>query len=97
MPFIIVKHKVKDFEQWRKVFVSKPHQKVRTQAGGQGGQILRNEQDPNEVWVFWEVKGLGEARKVMAAEAPKLGNVIEEAGLLSVPEAFYLDGKEFKA
>ena len=97
MPFIIVRHKVKDFDQWRKVFSQPSHQKARTKAGGKGGWVLRSAEDPNEVWAVWEVESLDKARKTMAAEVPKLGNVAEQAGLAGPPEVYYLDGKKFKA
>ena len=50
MPYILVRHKVKDYEQFRKVFF-KNFKEVKDN-DSQRGHIFRNKVDPNEVFVL---------------------------------------------
>jgi len=52
MPYLIVRHKVKDFATWKPVFDE--HGALRKANGSKGGLLLRNADDPDEVVVFLE-------------------------------------------
>jgi len=87
MPFLIVKHKVKDFNQWLAVFNS--HSEAQKEAGFRDVQILRDYQDPNTVFCFFKVIDIVKARAF--TQAPEVENVIEEAGVIGMPEGIWLD------
>ena len=45
MPYLLVRHKVEDYERWKPVF-DHDHGATREQSGSKGGPILRNPDDP---------------------------------------------------
>jgi hypothetical protein len=73
MPYMLVRHKVEDYEKWKPVFDD--HQATRKESGGKGGLLFRNADNPNETLILleWpdleEVLGLG-IEEVSACAAP---------------------------
>jgi hypothetical protein len=57
---MVARQKVVDFVEWRRVFDS--HAEAQTAAGLRLKQLLRNIDDPNDVFVFFEVDDLKAAR-----------------------------------
>jgi hypothetical protein len=53
MPYLLVRHKVEDYERWKPVF-DHDHGATREQSGSKGGRILRNADDPNELVILLE-------------------------------------------
>jgi hypothetical protein len=76
MPFLLIRHKVKDFAAWKPVF--EDHSATRKAAGSKGGYLLRNHDDPNEVVVLLEVEDLGKARQF--AQSADLKEAMQRAG-----------------
>ncbi len=69
MVHILVRHKVKDYDQWRKVFyehllASKPN-------GSQGGYIFRNKHEKNEVFVLMKWDHMDNFKKFSQSIDPK--------------------------
>ena len=90
MATFIVRHKVKDYAAWKKVFAE--HGKVRVQLGFTKSRVYRFVDDPNHVIVVSELKDINKA-KAMAA-SPDLAKAMKEAGVLDEPKMFYLDDGE---
>ncbi len=76
MPYMLIRHTVADYEKWKPVFDA--HQAVRKPAGGKGGQLFRNADNPNETLVLFEWDNLQNARKFTLSE--DLHKTIEKAG-----------------
>jgi hypothetical protein len=53
MPYLLVRHKVEDYERWKPVF-DHDHGATREQWGSKGGWILRNAEDPDELVILLE-------------------------------------------
>ena len=73
MTFLLVRHKVKDFDAWKRVFSS--HIQAQKEAGLGVERILRNLDDPNDVVLLFEVFDIDKARGfVSGADVPQKGN-----------------------
>ena len=52
MPYLLERHKVRDYDRWREVFDADAGD--RAGAGCRGARIFRNADDPEEVVVLFE-------------------------------------------
>ena len=50
MAYMLVRHKVEDYEKWKPVFDD--HQATRRESGGKGGFLFCNADDPNETLIL---------------------------------------------
>jgi len=87
---LVVKHRVADFAQWKKVFDAMTP--VRKQHGWLGHTVLRDAQDPNVVTVVNRVKDLDGAKRYGAS--PELKKGMQEAGVQGPPEVSFLENAE---
>ena len=90
MATFIVRHKVRNYAAWKKVFAE--HGKIRSQYGFTKSRVYRYLDDPNHVIVVCEVSDLGRARAFVAA--PGLAKTMKAAGVVDEPKMFYLDDGE---
>ena len=86
MPYVLVQHKVKDYEKWRPLFDE--HGATRKASGSKGGMVFRNAKHKNEVAILLEWDNLANARKFYASE--DLKKVMEEAGVSGKPDISFL-------
>ena len=77
MPYLLERHKVRDYDRWREVFDADAG--GREAAGCRGTRIFRNADDPEEVVVLFEWDTLKRARQRI--ESATLGREFEEAGV----------------
>lgn len=56
MPYLIIRHKVEDYDRWKPVFDG--HGLTRAEFGSTGYQLLRSDDDPNELVMMVEVSDL---------------------------------------
>lgn len=87
MSYLFVRHKIADYDKWKKAFDD--HAEVREDAGSEGGKLFRNSDDPNEVMIFFEWKDLESAKKF--AQSPNLKEVMQEAGVMDKPDIYHLE------
>jgi heme-degrading monooxygenase HmoA len=85
MVHIEVHHKVKDFAQWKEVFYE--HAKVRKEAGSKGARIFRDENDPNNVAIFFEWDDMAKSRTFF--ESKFLRHTLDRAGVIGNPEILF--------
>ena len=90
MPYLLVRHTVKDYEKWKPFFDE--HQPTRQKSGSKGGHIYRNSQNPNELIIIFEWDTLDNARKF--AESSDLQKQMEKAGVIGKPDVYFLDHVE---
>ena len=88
MPYLLVRHKVEDYERWKLVF-DHDHGATREQWGSKGGRILRNADDPNELVILLEWDSLDNARQF--ANADELGEAMQRAGVADQPDVYFLE------
>ena len=90
MATFIVRHKVKDYDAWKKVFAE--HGKVRVKLGFTKSRVYRYLDDPNHVIIVSELKDINQAKTLVAS--PDLAKAMKEAGVVDEPKMFYLDDGE---
>lgn len=82
MCYLVVRHKVADYNKWRPVY---DEDNTRRRAAGATGvsQVYRDVDDPNTTTVLMEWDKPENALKF--ANDPKLGEVMQKAGVLGEP------------
>ena len=91
MPYLLIRHKVTDYERWKSAFDA--HSITRQAAGSRGGQLFRNASDPNELVVLLEWDVLEKARQF--AQSDELRGVMQRAGVVDHPTfSFLKDGEQ---
>lgn len=86
MPYMLVRHRVEDYDRWKRVFDADGSR--RRESGCRGGLVFRADDDPGEVVLLLEWEDLEEARRFTASEDS--GASAEEAGVADEPDVFYL-------
>ena len=87
MPYLLVRHKVTDYEKWKSAFDA--HSITRQANGSRGGQLFRNVTDPNELVVLLEWHDLEKARQFSQSE--ELRAKLQEVGVLGPPDFYFLE------
>jgi quinol monooxygenase YgiN len=78
---LLVKHTVKDFDNWKKVFDE--HAATRNAAGCQGGELFQTAENPNEVVIRFSWDSADHARAF--ASSDDLREIMKKAGVLGPP------------
>ncbi|MET3126171.1 quinol monooxygenase YgiN [Arcicella rosea] len=89
MKYVLIIHEVKDYLLWKKVFDEAAT--IRKLAGEISYQLLKYEQDANNIVHFSEWTSLDNARKFF--ESPELVQIRIKAGV-KAPEFIYLEKLE---
>jgi len=87
MTYLLVRHKNKDYETWKKVFDE--HSATRKTSGSKGARVLRNADDPNEMVIITEWESLEKARKF--AQSEDLKKSMQRAGIIDKPVVYILE------
>ena len=91
MPYLLVRHKVEDYERWKPVF-DHDHGATRKLGGSKGGWILRNAGDPNELVILLEWDSSENTRRF--ADAEDLREAMQRAGVADRPDVYVLEEVE---
>lgn len=87
MAFVLIRHKVRDFEAWKLDYDA--HRAKRVEAGLTERHLLRNADNGNEVVLLFEARDLGAARAFSAS--PNLRETMQAAGVVDRPDIYFLD------
>ena len=87
MKHMLVRHKVADFEVWKKVFDS--HAGSQQESGLILEKLMRNTEDPNEIFLFFTVTDSAAAHAFVTA--PAADEAADLSGVLDEPDCWYLD------
>lgn len=90
MPYLLIRHKVKDYDKWKPVFDE--HGSTRKANGSKGGRLFRNADDPNEIVIIFKWDSLDKARKFVKSENTK--KAMHRAGVADKPDVYFLDEVE---
>ena len=90
MPYLLLCHKVADYEQWKSAFDA--HSLTRQANGSRGGQLFRSASDPNELVVLLEWDLLETARQY--AQSEDFHEVMQRAGVVGRPTISFLKDGE---
>ncbi len=86
MPYVLVRHRVEDYERWKRVFDEDGAR--RRESGCRGGLLFRSEEDPSEVVILLEWEDLDAARRFSASEGSAAAATA--AGVVDEPDVYYL-------
>lgn len=81
MAFILIKHDVKSFENWKPFYDE--HEGVRRKAGLKELYLLRGADNPNEVVLLFEASDLAKAKEFINSAELKI--IMEKAGVIGEP------------
>lgn len=90
MPYVLVRHKVKDYGKWKPRFDE--HGATREASGFRGHHLFRNADDPHELVILFEVDDLERARQFGQSE--DLRQAMQRAGVSDQPDIYLLDEVE---
>jgi hypothetical protein len=86
MGYLLVRHKVKEFKEWKRVFDM--HKDAQRKSGLRIEKVMRNLYQPNEVFLFFEVTDLAKARSFVFS--PEVPNSQAESGVVDKPDIYFL-------
>jgi heme-degrading monooxygenase HmoA len=86
MPYLLVKHAVRDFAAWRRVFDEAMERKG---LGSRGGFVFQGLDDPNQVFVLLEWDDPERMKAFMASEG--LRQAMDRGGVTGRPDVHFLD------
>jgi len=87
MKYMLLHHKVADFDAWKKVFDS--HADAQRESGMALEKLMRNTEDPNELFLLLTVTDSEAAHAFVNSPIADEGAVA--AGVLDEPDCWYLD------
>jgi hypothetical protein len=87
MNYILIRHKVADFGKWKPVYDS--HASARTAAGLKEERLLRNIDNPNEVFLLFSAQDLNKAKHFAASD--DLRQRMREAGVTDKADIWFLN------
>lgn len=86
MGYLLVRHKVKEFQEWKRVFDA--HKEAQRQAGLRIEKVMRNLYEPNEVFLLFEVTDLAKARGFVFS--PQVPDARADSGVVDKPDIYFL-------
>ena len=87
MAYILVHHKIEDYNKWKPVFDDNAGD--RAKHGSTGGKAFRNADEPNDIFVLLEISSVEEGKKF--AQSDSLKEAMQKAGVISMPEVYFLE------
>jgi heme-degrading monooxygenase HmoA len=84
--YVLVRHKVSDFEKWKPVYDD--HLPARQKAGLKEVNLLRNTENPNEVILLFSAEDLDKAKAFAASD--DLRQAMQRAGVSDKPDVYFL-------
>jgi quinol monooxygenase YgiN len=90
MPYLLVRHDVKDYATWKTHFDK--HAATRKRSGSKGAHVYKSSHKPNEVVMLFNWDN---AKNMKAfAESDDLKKTMEKAGVVGMPDVFFLEEVE---
>jgi hypothetical protein len=86
MTYMICRARVADFFAWKRVFDS--HAEAQREAGLIVQMVLRNIDDANEVFMWFEVTDIGKARAFVTS--PQVPDAQRASGVIEKPDIYFL-------
>jgi len=87
MTHLLVRQKVKNYDEWKTAFDA--HSDFRQTHGSRGGHLFGNATDPNEIFILFEWDDLEKARQF--ADSDELREAMDKAGVSDEPDIYYLE------
>jgi hypothetical protein len=85
--YVLLRHKIGEFSRWQAYYDS--HAPARRKAGAREIFLLRNLNDPKEIFLLCQVDDVGKAEEFMASD--DLHDTMRQAGVVGNPDIYYLE------
>ena len=93
MPFVLIRHKVQDFNRWKEIYDSAVTQ--RQTYGEKFARVFHDASDPNDLIILAEFETHERARRFFASDW--LREAMSKAGVQGPPQVQYLlEGKSLR-
>ncbi|MFB6106526.1 MAG: antibiotic biosynthesis monooxygenase [Halobacteriaceae archaeon] len=90
MANVLIRHTVRDFDEWKTHFDARAD--VREEHGAHGYQLFRDAEDGDEVTILFEWDSTENARRFF--EESDVRDVMADAGVVGDPDVWFLDEVE---
>ncbi len=87
MAYVLVRHKVEDYNKWKPFYDG--NESTRKKLGSKGARLFKSRDNPNELVIITEWDNVEDARKF--AGSPDLKETMQKAGVKGMPEIIFLD------
>ena len=87
MGMLMIRHKVKDYDQWRPMFDK--HSLMQQAAGLSNPRVFRSADDKSEIVVVFDTKDTERAKDFAAS--PNLRETMAKAGVMDDPTIYFLE------
>lgn len=87
MTYVLVMHKVEDYDKWKSVYDE--NGAMRKAYGSEGAFVFHNADDPNHIVVISEWENIEKAKGFAESEELKLA--MQKAGVIGQPAVYFLD------
>jgi heme-degrading monooxygenase HmoA len=87
MPYVFIRHEVKDYDKWKSVFDE--NRVFRTAGGEKGGRLFHNIDDSSETFIIFKWDTLENDRKF--TESDDLKKAMQKAGVAEKPDIYFLE------
>lgn len=90
MVYVLIRHKVEDYDKWKRVFDEQDA--TRKSGGCKGGRLFRNIDDQSEITIVFKWDTIENARKFTESEGLK--RRMQKGGVVEKPDIFFLEKVE---
>lgn len=90
MVFVLVRHKVADFDKWKPAFDE--HGKTRKKSGSKGAKVYKSKDNPKEMIILMEWDNIENAKKFAGSQ--DLKDTMTKAGVVDMPDVYFLEEVE---
>ena len=87
MAYVLVHHKVEDYNNWKAHFEN--NSELRSRNGSKGGKVFQSADNPNELFILLEWDSFENAKKFTGSD--ELKEVMKEAGVVTQPEIYFVE------
>jgi hypothetical protein len=91
IPAIIVRHEVRDYDQWRKAYDD--FEEFRRKSGIVGHAVNQERGKPNQVIVYHQAKKLDALRSFL--DSPELQETMKSAGVIGQPDIDFVEAVDY--
>jgi len=90
MVYVLIRHKVKDYDKWKHIFDE--NDAVRKTGGSKGGRLFRSIDNTSEIVIVFKWDTIENARKF--TESDDLKKRMQKGGIIEQPEILFLEEVE---
>ncbi len=95
MTYVLVNHKVEDYDKWKPLYDESIDKGMLKDMGAKVSSVFRTAEDPNHLVTLTQFENLESAKNF--AESDELRTAMQKAGVKGKPEIYFLEEIERRA